>query len=263
MEADVRQASAAGLTGFVVNWAGNGSAAQTLADSVYNRRLQRMVDAVHKVNTEGIPFKLWLSYKASARLLSTASILGDLSYFATKYGHDSAFDRSLTTKPTVIWQGSRKYGISVLQAVSSRHRGAVRLIGDEQTWSSSRAAYLDGDAYYWSSQNPWSNPQSFQQLAQLAGKVRASMRNPDGSAKVWVAPAAPGYDSVLAGGSTCVPRRDGDTLRKLFQGNGGTNPNAWGLISWNEIAEGTYIDPMTRYGARDLNALSAIIKNGA
>ena len=197
MESDVRQAAAAGLTGFVVNWAGTGRSAQTVADSVYNRRLQKMVNAVHKVNAEGIPFKLWLSYKASARPLSTASILGDLTYFVGKYGHDSAFDHASTTKPTVIWQGSRKYPISVLQTVSSRHRGAVRLIGDEQTWSSSRAAYLDGDAYYWSSQNPWSNPQSFGQLAQLAGTVRASKRNPDGSAKVWVAPAAPGYDSVL------------------------------------------------------------------
>ena len=34
------------------------------------------------------------------------------------------------------------------------------------------------------------------------------------------------------------------------------------MISWNEIAEGTYIDPMTRYGAQDLAALSSVIRNG-
>jgi hypothetical protein len=33
-----------------------------------------------------------------------------------------------------------------------------------------------------------------------------------------------------------------------------------GLISWNEISEGSYIDPMTRYGYQDLNALSSLIK---
>jgi len=263
LEADVRQAAAAGLTGFIVNWAGAGRATQTVADSVYSRRLATMVAAVHKVNAEGIPFKLWLSYKASARLLPTASILGDLSYFVATYGGDSAFDHSASTKPTVIWQGSRKYPVSVLQAVSSRYRGALRLIGDETTWSSSRAPYLDGDAYYWSSQDPWTNPQSFPQLGKLAAAVRAGQRNPDGSAKVWVAPAAPGYDSKLAGGSACVPRRGGDTLRRLFQGNAATAPNAWGVISWNEIAEGTYLDPMTRYGAADLNALTGVIAGGS
>ena len=92
--------------------------------------------------------------------------------------------------------------------------------------------------------------------------MKGSGRNPDGTGKVWVAPAAPGYDSVLAGGHTCVPRRGGQTLRALFRGNSATSPAAWGVISWNEIAEGTYIDPMTRYAAQDLAALSSVIRNG-
>jgi hypothetical protein len=262
IEKDVRQAAAAGLAGFAVNWAGTGQSAQKPTDIVYSRRLQAMVDAVHKVNAEGIPFKLWLSYKASARVLSTSWILGDLSYFVSQYGNDSAFDRSASAKPTVIWQGSRKYTASVLQSVNTKFRSSVRIIGDEKTWSAARSAYLDGDAYYWSSQNPWSNPQSFQQLATLAKTVRASGLNPDGSAKVWVAPAAPGYDSQLAGGSTCVPRRSGQTLRALMVGTNSTTPNAWGVISWNEITEGTYLDPMTRYGDQDLNVLTDIIRNG-
>jgi hypothetical protein len=202
---------------------------------------------------------LWLSYKASAKTLSTAAILGDLGFFLARYGKDPAFDRTLTSKPTVIWQGSRKYPVSVLAAVNDKYRSALRLIGDEKTWSTGRAPYLDGDAYYWSSQNPWANPQSFGQLATLARAVRATGPNPDGSAKFWVAPAAPGFDTQLAGGSSCVPRRGGDTLRKLIEGNGATKPDAWGVISWNEIAEGTYIDPMTRYGTQDLQALSGVI----
>jgi hypothetical protein len=260
IEADVRQAAAAGLTGFAVNWSGTGSGTQTSTDSVYSRRLQVMVDAVHKVNSEGIPFKLWLSYKASAKMLSTSAILGDLGYFTANYGKDSAFDHSSTSKPTVIWQGSRKYGSTVLSTVAGQFRGSLRLIGDEKVWSPGRSEFLDGDAYYWSSQNPWTNPHSFQQLSTLAAAVRGSGPNPDGSAKVWVAPAAPGYDSQLAGGSSCVPRRGGDTLRKLFEGNGATKPDAWAVISWNEIAEGTYIDPMTRYGTQDLAALTAVIR---
>lgn len=260
IERDVREAAAAGLDGFAVNWAGTGSAAQLTTGNVYSRRLQLMVAAVHRVNSEGIPFKLWLSYKASAKILPTAYIMGDLSYFVRTYGRDPAFDRSRSSKTTIIWQGSRKYAVSVLQTVSSSFRSSIRVIGDEKVWSSSRAPYLDGDAYYWSSQNPWSNPASFTQLATLAATVRGSGRNADGTAKVWVAPAAPGYNSELIGGTSCVPRRGGETLRTLMSGNGSTSPDAFGFISWNEIAEGTYIDPMTRYGRQSLDALSAIIR---
>lgn len=260
IENDVREAAAAGLDGFAVNWAGTGSASQQPADNVYSRRLAVMVAAVHKVNSEGIPFKLWLSYKASAKVLSQEAIIGDLTFFVLTYGRDTAFDRSRSPKPTVIWQGSRKYPVAVLQTVNSSFRSSMRIIGDEKVWSSTRAPYLDGDAYYWSSQNPWTNPKSFQQLSTLAATVRGSGRNPDGTPKVWVAPAAPGYNSQLIGGTNCVPRRAGETLRKLMAGNGSTAPDAWGFISWNEIAEGTYLDPMTRYGRESLTALSGIVK---
>ena len=162
----------------------------------------------------------------------------------------------------MIWQGSRKYAVSALQAISAKYRGALRILGDETSWSSSRAPYLDGDAYYWSSQNPYANPQSFSQLASLAKSVRASAANPDGSAKVWVAPFTPGYDKQLSGGSSCVPRKNGSTMRTLFDGNAVSNPDDWGLISWNEISEGTYIDPMTRYGTTDLGMLSSIVTSG-
>ena len=262
IEADVRQAAAAKLTGFAVNWLGNGSASQGANSTVYNRRLAAMVKAVHKVNAEGIPFKLWLSYRASATRLSTSWILGDLNYFTRTYGADSAFDHSTSHKPTVIWQGSRKYSVSVLQAVNQSIRPRVRLLGDEYNWTRGRASFLDGDAYYWSSQDPWANQQSFGQLASLAASVRASGRNPDGTAKMWVAPVSPGYNKELSGGHNCVPRRNGATLRALFSGNNRTHPDAWGLISWNEVAEGTYVDPMRRYGLSSLVSVKGAITSG-
>jgi hypothetical protein len=95
------------------------------------------------------------------------------------------------------------------------------------------------------------------QLATLASNVRASGLNPDGSRKVWIAPFTPGYNKQIAGGSACVPRNGGQTIKTLFTGNAATHPDAFGLISWNEITEGSYVDPMTRYGAQDLNALRA------
>jgi hypothetical protein len=263
IEADVREAAAAGLTGFVVNWAGSGTSGQTLTSTPYNGRLQLIVDAVHKVNAAGIPFKLWLSYKASATVLPLSHIDQDLNYILAKYAHDPAFDRAQSPRLTIIWQGSRKYATSALQTISGKYRSAARILGDESSWSISRASNLDGNAYYWSSQNPYSNPQSFTQLAALANMVRVSGTNPDGTRKVWVAPLTPGFDTQLAGGSACVPRRNGQTLSALFAGNAATHPDAFGLISWNEVTEATYIDPMTRYGSQSLTVLSGLIKNGA
>jgi hypothetical protein len=262
LEADVRQAAAAGLSGFAVNWIGTGSAAQTTTSNVYSKRLDTLVAAVHKINAEGTPFKLWLSYKASVNVLPTSTIQGDLAYISRQYGTDSAFDHSMGGKPTVIWQGSRKYSQNVLQTVATQNRSNLRLLGDEQTWSNSRAAYLDGNAYYWSSQDPWKNPQSFTQLQTLANNVKNSGTNPDGTTKTWIAPAAPGFNAQLAGRTTCVPRQNGQTLHALLTGNANTNPDAFGLISWNEITEGTYIDPMTRYGQQDLNVVKNFITTG-
>jgi len=90
--------------------------------------------------------------------------------------------------------------------------------------------------------------------------VRGSGPNPDGSAKTWIAPLAPGYDKQLAGGSNCVPRNGGQTLQRLYQGNLASNPDDFGLISWNEITEGTYVAPMTRYGQQDLSMVAALTK---
>jgi hypothetical protein len=259
IESDVRQAAAAGLAGFAVNWAGTGSASQTVADSAYTRRLQETVAAVHKINAEGIPFKLWLSYKGSATVRADADVLGDLAYFLRTYGKDPAFDRAQSSRPTVIWNGSRKYKITTLQAVSAANRSQLRIIGDETIWSAARAPYLDGDAYYWSSQNPYNNPQSFAQLQSLAGAVRAT--GSPSAPKAFVAPLAPGYNKELLGGS-CVPRNGGQTLRRLFAGNAATRPEAWALISWNEITEGTHVDPMRRYGSADLDVLRSLIMHG-
>jgi hypothetical protein len=263
IEAEVRQAASAGLAGFNVNWAGDGTTNQTIVSNVYTRRLQLVVNAVHKINAEGIPFKLWLSYKASAQVLPVSYIQNDLAFFLRTYGADPAFDRAQSTRLTVIWNGSRKYSLAILKTVSTAVRSKVRLLGDETTWSTARGAYLDGDAYYWSSQNPYGNPQSFQQIQALSAAVRASGRNPDGSVKVWVAPVTPGYDKQLAGGSSCVPRRNGATVKVLFNGNLASSPDDWALISWNEISEGSYIKPMTRYGTSDLDVLSAVIRNGS
>jgi len=252
---DVRAAAAAGLSGFVVNWRGTGRPNQTLASVSYNRRLQYLVEAVHALNAGGTPFKLWLSYKSSDTRLSGSYIRNDLDYLRRTYQHDSAFANPYGSgRPVLIWMGSRKYPAATLAAISLEFHSSFYLVGDEnwRTWAA-HGRYFDADQYYWSSQNPTQNPHSFVQMRRLAAMVRH-----DG--KRWFAPFAPGFDAQLLGqGHGCVPRNNGETMRALYHGNAASNPDAMLLISWNEVAEGTYVEPLQRWGDLYLRILRPLI----
>lgn len=258
--ADVKTAAAAGLSGFAVNWAGSGTTTQGVTANPYNARLDVLVKAVAAIRATGVKFSLWLSYMGSASMKTPTAIVNDMNYLYRSYGTSPVWDRSKSPRLTFVWTGSRKYSLSALASVSTAERSRYFIVGDENwgTWTASRATYLDGDQYYWSSQNPYNNANSFAQLAALASTVRASGSNPDGSAKVWFAPLAPGFDTILSGGSACTPRNNGQTLRLLYTGNARSNPDGWVVISWNEITEGTYVMPLARYGMTYLNALRAI-----
>ena len=260
IEQDVRDAARAGLAGFVANWAGSGSATQDPADSPYSRRLAELIRAVDQVRAEGTDFSLWISYKGSATTRTRSEINGDLEFLERTWASDPAFDGTYG-RPVVLLTGSRKYSTADLRAVSEANRASFYLVGDEtrSTWDGDRAALLDGDHYYWSSQDPYANPDSFEQLESLADAVRGSGPNPDGAPKTWFAPLTPGYNSTLIGGSTCVPRKDGETLGRLYEGNRASRPDAWVLISWNEIAEGTYVQPLTRWGSRYTDLIGQLL----
>ena len=243
---DVQSAIAAGLTGFAVDWNGTGTAGQSPASDSENTRLDMLVHAVDRAQAAGQKFHLWISYKASATILTQGAITADLDYLTSKYGNDPAFDRSNGGKPTLIWVGSYKYPLSVIAPVTTRFHPSWYLVGGYQwnSWNSSVAPYFDADSPYWSSQDPWGNPQSFQQLAGLSATLHSE-------GKAYFAPLAPGFDRQLDGSTTCVPRNNGATLKALYAGNAAANPAGWLLISWNEITEGTYVTPeLQRYGGQ-------------
>ena len=137
-----------------------------------------------------------------------------------------------------------------MAAISAYARDRFFLLGDESadTLTDYRLSLYDGLTYYWSTQQPSSS--SFTTIQSIADRVHAA-------GKPWFAPFTPGYDFII-GGSTCVPRGDGSTLTQLYQGNA---PSADGmaLISWNEIAENTHVEPLQKWGTRYLDILASVI----
>ena len=258
---DLRLAATTGLTGFAVNWAGAGVPNQTVSSTELNTRLNNVFAAAQRLNAEGTSFKIMLNYQSSARRLTTSQFINDLDYFASTYGKSPALDHSFSPLPEVIMAGTWKYSDAELATISRALRGRLYLIGDEKpsSWDSARAKYLDGTSYYWSSQNPITNPSSFATLEKFAAVVRATP-NPDGRPKTWLAPFTPGYNAMLRYNSTtCVPRNNGETMRALFDGNAASRPDGWTLISWNEITEGTYVVPLKRYGTKYVRELRSLL----
>ena len=249
IESDIVTARNAGIAGFWLNWTGDGTTSQTRASLTYTRRLAEAFAASTRVGG----FTNWVSYKA-ASMPSADTIINDLNFLYNEFKNEPAWEK-IDGKPVVTFTGSRKYGDADVQKISNAVRDRIYLVGDETrtTLTTTRIAMFDAITYYWSSQDPYGNPQSFSQIKEMGEKVHAV-------GKRWYAPVTPGYNSsLLTGSSGCVPRRNGDTIRALWNGNSASNPDGWGFISWNEIAENTYIQPLQKWGSTSLNVLASLI----
>jgi hypothetical protein len=249
---DIQLAKNAGITGFWLNWSGDGTITQTRQSVTYTPRLAEAFAASTRVGG----FKNWVSYKA-ASMQPADYIINDLNFLYKAFSNQPAWER-IDGKPVVTFTGSRKYSDADVLKISNAVRDRMFLVGDESraTLTPARIAMFDAITYYWSSQDPYGNPQSFDQIRRMGNKVHAA-------GKRWYAPLAPGYNSqLLNGDGNCVPRRNGETLRRIWNGNLASKPDGWGMISWNEIAENTHIKPMKKWGSKYLTTLSQLI-NGA
>jgi Glycosyl hydrolase family 71 len=248
IEGDIRAAKSAGVTGFWLNWVGNGTTTQTKTSVTYTPRLAEAFAASARVGD----FKNWVSYKA-ASMPSPAYIINDLNFLYNSFKNETAWER-IDGKPVVTFTGSRKYSDADVLKISNAVRDRMFLVGDETrtTLTSARIAMFDAITYYWSTQDPIGNPQSFSQIKEMGDKVHAA-------GKRWYAPLTPGYNSQLLNGGLCIPRRNGDTLKAVWNGNLASKPDGWGMISWNEIAENSHIKPMQKWGSTYLNVLASLI----
>jgi hypothetical protein len=245
----------AGVAGFLVSWQGTGAPHQTPASSGYNSRLDTGVSRVDSYNAaHRTHFGLGLAFAAFGNYSRPADeVTADLTYFAGRYGRDPAFHNQFSSRPVVMWLDSRKFQLATVEAVSGSVRGRLYVVGDEteQSWPRD-GRFLDATSYYWSTENPWTNPRAGPSLGALATQVR-------NQGKRWFAPLIAGYNKQLQGG-TCVPRRGTETLSKVWEVNGQSRPDAWFAISWNELVENTYVEPSAAYGSAYLDALSALIR---
>lgn len=241
MRQHVRWAKDAGIEGFIVSW----KSTDTL-----NQRLEELIEVA---NEEG--FKLGVIYQGldfERGPLPADRVAADLDMFISRYAEDEAFD--LFSKPLVIWSGTWEFSTEEVAEVTQARRDDLLVLASERNAKGYErlADLVDGDAYYWSSVNPDTFPGYPEKLQAMGEAVHAS-------GGLWIAPAAPGFDARLVGGTTVVERRDGETLRRQMDAAIGSSPDAVGLISWNEFSENSHVEPSRNYGTRYLEVVADIL----
>jgi hypothetical protein len=250
----IAAAASAGVRGFTVSWQGTGSPAQD-ASSGYNKRLDLLVSRVNAYNaTHAVHFNLALGLSAFGNYSRPSSaVLADLGYFTARYGSNPAFANQFSPKPLAMVLASRKYTGSQVADIGNGFGSKLFLISDDtnKTWATQRQNF-SGASWYWSSQNPYSNPQSGSQIQDLGNQVHADH-------KLWFAPFAPGFNDTLNGHSSCTPRNGIGTLTRIWSMNQQSRPDAWFGISWNEFVENTYLQPSKAFGTQQLDTLRQLI----
>jgi hypothetical protein len=240
MRRHVQWAKQAGIDGFIVSWKNT---------PVLTRRLEKLIDIAEAEN-----FKLSIIYQGldfERRPLPPDRIAADLDYFIERYANRAPFD--MFERPLVIWSGTWEFARADLARVTEPRRSRLLLLASERnTADYERLSDLfDGDAYYWSSVNPETFPTYQDKLTAMGNAIHAH-------SGIWVAPAAPGFDARLVGGTRSVERREGETLREQMNTALLSSPDAVGLISWNEFSENSHIEPSIQYGTRYVEVLADI-----
>ena len=227
----VRQARAAGLTGFIVSWKDT---------PAYRTILPLLERAARKGG-----LKLAMEYEGLNALrqpLPVAKVAADFRFFTSTYAPNPAWYR-IGGKPLTIWDGTQRFSRAAVASVTGRVRRRILVLssGNNVAEFERLAAYTDGDAYYWSSVYPGRDLFYASKLAAMGAAVHRAH-------KIWIAPFAPGFNDILIGGGRAVPRLGGATLRTEYATAARSAPDILGLISWNEWTENTYVEPSVDYG---------------
>lgn len=238
MRDHVRAAKDVGIDGFIVSWK---------STEVLDPRLEQLIAIAEEEE-----FKLAITYQGldfNRDPLPVRRIGDDLDLFIDRYADAEPFD--LFGAPLVALTGTWNFSAEDIGRITSHRRTDLQMLATAKNVDDYLrvADHVDGNLYYWSSVNPDRYPDYPGKLITMGDAVRSR-------GDIWIAPAAPGFDARLVGGSSVVERADGATLRREWDGALASLPHAIGLISWNEFSENTHIEPSSSFGTSYLEVVA-------
>jgi hypothetical protein len=237
----IRWAVSAGIGGFILSWKDT---------PTYARRLRLLMNIANEEH-----FSLAVIYEGmdfNRNPLAVEGIARDLRTFADNYAADPVFYR-VGGRPLLIWSGTWMFSHDQVATVTGGVRGHLTVLASAKSVEDYQrtADVTDGNAYYWSSINPATNRDFGDKLSAMSRAVHAR-------GQFWIAPFAPGFDARLVGGRMVVDRSAGATMRTEYAAALASSPDMFGLISWNEWSENTYVEPSHTYGFTELQVLRGL-----
>ena len=241
MQEQVRTAKAAGLDGFIVSWKSS-------------EKLDRRLGILTEIAEEN-DFRLIVIYQGldfAREPLPVSRVHHDLDYFATTFASSPAY--AVFDRPAVVISGSWRFSPEEIGQIGAGLRSKLLILASEKdTEGIDRlAGLIDGNAYYWSSVNPDTYPKYQDKLNSMSAAVH-------GQGGVWIAPAAAGFDARMVGGQTVVDRKDGGQLRTQYAAATASQPDAVGIISWNEFSENSHIEPSREFGTTYVDVTASLL----
>jgi Glycosyl hydrolase family 99 len=245
IDRQIRQASSAGITGFINSWWGPGDATDTNF-----AHLLAQSDALRATTGHRFTSTIYLESDAPA-LAAPGALARAIRYVLATYGQNSSFFRWHGKPVIFIWDplgGGRTLAswAAIRQQVDPQHQS----VWSAEGVSTSLLDVFDGlhlfSAAYW---------------AVLDGSIAASdsgfrakidaYNAAHGTHRIWAAGVLPGYDDTRVPGRTgtyIVPRNDGATYRRSWSAALASNPDWITITTFNEWFEGAMIEPSVRYG---------------
>jgi glycoprotein endo-alpha-1,2-mannosidase len=243
LERQAAAADAAGITGFIASWWGQGS--------FEDKGMAPLLAAAgkHGLSVSAYYEKIAGDDPASRKKAAVA----DLDYLLSRYGQDKAWLRA-GGRPVVFVYGRALGALSLAewQEVAAEVRrdnpGGVALVAD--TLDQARLAGFDGaSTYNITGQTQHKNPAQIRDWAHAAYPTMVAAAGPG---KISTVTVIPGYDDRAVGRPMPRPITDrwgGETYRALWQEAIAAAPDYVLITSWNEWHEGSEIEPSTEYGS--------------
>jgi len=254
IKSQITLAKDAGLNGWIVSWWNDPQRNTALTQLVPIAQEQefKIVIAIASLG-QGFP--------GSRPTRTTSEMMDAYTYLNDTYLSNPAFLPLKAKSLVAIWEGSDTWTqnglISNVTSVVNTFRSTILTLGDVKDAASyaNESSIWEGDAPYFSTidvvnRSGWAQAS----LDPLAQTVKSY-------GHVWIAPIIPGYDSSRLdrpSGGTAVQRRNGQTLATDWAIAKQTQPDIYGLISWNEWWENSYVEPSLNYGNTYVNNLATL-----
>ncbi len=244
IDRQITEAQAAGIDGFIVEWAGTGDI------TANNFPLLFAAAARHN-------FKITF-YLITDSVRQRGDLVAQLQGLLNQYSGQDTFLHWNNKPAFFVWApGALPGGVNGWRDVRRQVDP-----NNQQIWSveTTDSAYLDVfDTIHLFSGGKWDAKNNFAGVNnQFRGIVDSYNRAHPGAQRLWTAGVIPGWDETRLnrnnpGDIVLVDRKNGDTYAASWQSAIRSNPEWVTITSYNEWFEGTQIEPSVTYGNKYLD----------